>query len=283
MALLLWAVISHLEGRYTRALALGFLVSLSRPEAWAFFFPYAAFTCLTGRSRRAVAIGLAIALAAPVGAAGLVGLGRPLPRGPCRGRQPRRRGGASGPGGVARRARAGRAPGRAARARGLALAARRRDPTVAILGLAAAAWVALLALATEAGYPGAGRFLVLPLALVCVLAGVGAVWLVELGRRRGPARRRGSAAGRRRAAAHRGASGRSCRPGRPRGRRGAASRTSWGSPSSARQADSRCSATDRPWCPPTCGGTRVRWRGSSTSRSSAWPGSASAASRPSAA
>ena len=61
VALLLWAVISHLEGRYTRALTLGFLVSLSRPEAWAFFFPYAAFTCLTGRSRRSVAIGLAIA------------------------------------------------------------------------------------------------------------------------------------------------------------------------------------------------------------------------------
>ena len=36
-----------------------------------------------------------------------------------------------------------------------------------------------MAAATERGYPGSGRFLVLPAAVACVLAGVGAVWLVR--------------------------------------------------------------------------------------------------------
>lgn len=182
VALLLWAVISHLEGRYTRALTLGFLVSLSRPEAWAFFFPYAAFTCLTGRSRRSVAIGLAIASPLLWVLPDWWGSGDPFHAAHVAGVNLAAAGAYPGLGVLRGALGLVALPVELLALAAVALAARRRDATVAILGLAAAAWVALLALATEAGYPGAGRFLVLPLALVCVLAGVGAMWLVELGR-----------------------------------------------------------------------------------------------------
>jgi hypothetical protein len=48
-----------------------------------------------------------------------------------------------------------------------------------VLGVAATSWIAVEAAATALGYPGTSRFLVLPAALVCVLAGAGAVWLVQ--------------------------------------------------------------------------------------------------------
>ena len=43
VAFFLWAILSHLDGRRGHALALAFLASLSRPEAWAFLLPYAAY------------------------------------------------------------------------------------------------------------------------------------------------------------------------------------------------------------------------------------------------
>jgi hypothetical protein len=68
----------------------------------------------------------------------------------------------------------------------LVLAFRRRRRPVLLLGLAAAAWILMLALATEARYPGAARFLVLPIAIVCVVGGVGAAWLSQLAGRASP-------------------------------------------------------------------------------------------------
>jgi hypothetical protein len=69
---------------------------------------------------------------------------------------------------------------------GLVLAYRRRDRKVLLLGLGAVAWILMLGLATEARYPGAGRFLVLPIAIVCVVGGVGAAWLSQLAGRVSP-------------------------------------------------------------------------------------------------
>jgi hypothetical protein len=57
------------------------------------------------------------------------------------------------------------------------VAARRRDRTIAVLGAGVVVWILVLALATERGYPGSGRFLILPAGVACVLAGAGAVWL----------------------------------------------------------------------------------------------------------
>jgi hypothetical protein len=186
VALLLWAVISHLDGRYTRALLLGFLVSLSRPEAWAFFFPYAAFTCLTGRTKARVAIGLAIGSPLLWVLPDWWGSGDPFHAAHVAGVNLSAAGAHPGLGVLSGGLRLVALPIELLALAAVALGARRRDPTVAVLGLGAAAWIAMLALATEAGYPGAGRFLVLPLALVCLLGGVGAVWLVELGRGAAP-------------------------------------------------------------------------------------------------
>jgi peptidoglycan/LPS O-acetylase OafA/YrhL len=70
---------------------------------------------------------------------------------------------------------------------GFALARRAHDRRVVELSVLAAGWVALLVGLMFAGYPGLGRFFVLPAALICVLGAVGAVRAVRLvaaGRRR---------------------------------------------------------------------------------------------------
>jgi hypothetical protein len=186
VALLLWAVLSHLDGRRDRALVLAFLVSLSRPEAWLVMFPYAAWCWWTRSAHRSLAASVAIlsplcwllpdwwgsgslfhadqvaggnleadgahpGLHVLVGALGLV----PMP--------------------VLLLSLAA-----------IAIAARRRRADVLLLGAGAFGWVALLSLATELGYPGAPRFLVPPMAMTCVLAGVGAAWLAALEPRRLP-------------------------------------------------------------------------------------------------
>jgi hypothetical protein len=59
------------------------------------------------------------------------------------------------------------------------LAVRRRDWTTVAIGAGAATWIAAVAVATECGYPGSGRFLVPPAAVACVLAGAGAAWALR--------------------------------------------------------------------------------------------------------
>jgi len=65
----------------------------------------------------------------------------------------------------------------------LALAAllfawRRRNREVLVLALLVVGWVAVVAVMAELGFTGARRYLIGPAALSCVLAGVGAGWLV---------------------------------------------------------------------------------------------------------
>jgi hypothetical protein len=186
VAFLFWAVLSHLDGRRDRALVLAFLVSLARPEAWAFCLPYAAFVGRSDPSKRLLAAALAVASpllwllpdwwgsgrlfhAADVARVNFLGAG-------------------AHPGVHVLTVGLGLAalPVELLALTAMVLAVRRHDRTVLALGLGAAGWIALLALATEARYPGSGRFLVMPLAVVCVLGGTGAAWLSELTKRRAP-------------------------------------------------------------------------------------------------
>ena len=66
---------------------------------------------------------------------------------------------------------------------GLAFGWRTRDRTVAALALVAAAWAGFTVAATALGYPAVPRYLVGPVAICCVLAGIGVVAVVRLASR----------------------------------------------------------------------------------------------------
>ena len=63
---------------------------------------------------------------------------------------------------------------------GLAWGWRARDRTVAALALVAAAWVLPTVAGTAMGYPAVPRYLVVPAAIACVLAGIGLVAVTRL-------------------------------------------------------------------------------------------------------
>ena len=63
---------------------------------------------------------------------------------------------------------------------GLAFGWRTRDRTVAALASVAASWAGFTIVATALGYPAVPRYLVVPVALCCVVAGIGAVAVVRL-------------------------------------------------------------------------------------------------------
>src|SRR5690242_11130079 len=186
VALLFWAILSHLDGHRGRALALAFLVSLSRPEAWGFMLPYAAFVCWKEPRLRPLAAAVSIASPLLWILPDWWGSGDPFHASHVAGVNLTADG--ANPGLHVMRAGLGLVslPLDLLAIAALVLAVRRRDRRVLVLGLAAVAWILMLGIATEARYPGAGRFLVLPIAIVCVVAGVGAAWLSQLAGRASP-------------------------------------------------------------------------------------------------
>ncbi len=172
VAAVVWAVAAHLAGRPRAALALGVAAALLRPEAWPFLGLYALWLW---RTRRASPGFLAVALApVPVLWFGPDVLG------------------AGGALGASDAARGTASPQSAVYADFPALevladfvelvtlpvllaalvGAVLGDRTVRALGAGALAWVALVALMTQAGYAGNPRYNVVPAALACVLAGI---------------------------------------------------------------------------------------------------------------
>jgi hypothetical protein len=173
-AAVLWAAIAHLAGRHRAALALATAASLLRPEAWPFLAAYGFW--LSKQDRRAV---IAAAVVVP-----LLWFGPDVI-------------GAGGALGASHTARGVPSPGSAKLADFPALAVLADTATIltwpaliaSLLGaallrgvgrrvaLAAAVWVAIVALMTLAGYAGNPRYLVAAAALAAVLAGAGAVKL----------------------------------------------------------------------------------------------------------
>jgi hypothetical protein len=180
VALLLAAVECDTAGRRQLALALGVLVSLARPEAWPVVALYGVWIVATGERQRWLHVAAWLAISPLLWVLpDWWGSGDPLHAAA-----------------VARLnlARAGADPGLRLLHTGwgllpapvwlaafasVGLAALRREWRLLVLGLAATIWIAVEAAATALGYPGTSRFLVLPAALVCVLAGVGVIWLVQ--------------------------------------------------------------------------------------------------------
>jgi hypothetical protein len=187
IAFVLWAIERHLDGRRDHAFALAVLAALLRPEAWPFLGLYALWLWLAEPARRALIVaGLALVPALwflPE----LWGSGELL-RAATRANDPT----ALSPAfaehpalAVLARAAATLPPPALA---GLALAAvfavldlgrRPRDGRAAALLAGGLAWLALVMVMTEAGYSGNFRYLLVPVGLGCVLAGVG--WARLLG------------------------------------------------------------------------------------------------------
>lgn len=174
LALLLAAVEAHLDGRSGRAIALGGLVALTRPEVWCLVILYALLRERRGEHHRRVLAAVAVGVPALWLIPDWIGSGDPL-----HGSR------------VAHALAAGKVHG-LTHALGQAgaivplpllagalaatlLAIRARDRPVLQIAGAAAVWCALLVTMMVGGYPASGRYFFLPAGLVGVVGAVGIV------------------------------------------------------------------------------------------------------------
>jgi hypothetical protein len=182
VAFALLAFERHLDGRRLQALVLIALAALIRPEAWFFLVGYGAWMWLVEPEQRtAVALATLAAFAIWLGL-DWVGSGEPL--GSSRVAQEAAPGTAAATAHPAltvlqRAVQAVIVPVLACAVTALVLAWRRRDRAVIALGAVAVAWTAIVAVMAQAGYTGSRRYLLVPAALECVMAGVGVAWLAR--------------------------------------------------------------------------------------------------------
>ncbi|HEV3408299.1 MAG TPA: hypothetical protein VG079_06390, partial [Gaiellaceae bacterium] len=176
VALVLWAIERHLDGRRDHAFALGCGAALIRPEIAPFLLAYGAFVWLRDPERRGlVAAGLA---ALPILWLGpdWWGSGDPLTgkeiatqgteRSLSRSDRPAL--------GLLDRFREQVVlPLEVAAVLAVAFAARRRERFALVAAGVVIGWVTLVAAMTEAGFSGNARYLLPAAALVCVLGGIG--------------------------------------------------------------------------------------------------------------
>src|SRR5918992_3294947 len=219
VASVLLGIERHLDGHRGHALALGFAAALLRPEMWPFFGLYGIFVWRAEPERRRLVAGLFALVPALWFLPELWGSGDVLRssdraqqdlsvNSPARAEQPALEA-------LSRAEQLLIPPLKIAAAAGLAFAAwavwrtrarsahrapgrgADRDRIALFLGAAGLAWLALVAVMTQAGYAGNPRYLVLPGSICCILAGVGVARSAGLASRlasRGPLRRRGAVA-----------------------------------------------------------------------------------------
>jgi hypothetical protein len=180
IALSLWAIERHLDGRYRQALVLGCLAALLRAEVWPFVAAYAVWLCLRDRDSRRLAAPLALLVPALWLVPELIGSGDAL-RAAGRARVPTV---GSGVPALAQHPALALLDSATSAVMlpvlvgfGLALLKPRPRPGVdratLALGAGVLAWVGLVALMTQKGYSGNPRYLIAPAGVACVVAGVG--------------------------------------------------------------------------------------------------------------
>jgi hypothetical protein len=194
IALMLWAIERHLDGERRAVLVLGFLACLLRPEVFPFLALYAVWAWRDSPAERRVIGGLALALPVLWLVPEWLGSGNPFDGGRqavsepswslSRGEHPwlavleRMHDVVGWPAEIgAAIAVAFAASSRLGRLRADRRPVRRER---AVLALAAAAllWLALVVAMTEVAFSGNPRYFVPAAVICCVLAGVGAAWLV---------------------------------------------------------------------------------------------------------
>jgi hypothetical protein len=185
VAFLLWAIESHLEGHRRRALVLGTLAALLRPESWLFVGAYGLWLAWRAPTTRRLVAACGAAILALWFLPELWGSGHvlraaerannPDPQSPAYAAHPAQE--------VLKEfglsltwplfALAGIAVG-------FAVWRWRRELPVLVVAGIGAAWLAVVAAMTEAGYSGNPRYLIPVTAITCVLAGVGVARLLGL-------------------------------------------------------------------------------------------------------
>lgn len=176
-ALTLWAIDRHLAGSPRLAYFLAFLAALNRPEFSAFLVLYAVYLWLRVPNSRVLVVSLLVLVPVAWLLPPWVVSGDAFQAGHAA------LGGKGSPGSGVAELRDGftlmTVPVVVLAAVGLALAYRRRERTLVVLGAGGVAWALMAALMTQVAY-GLPRYL-LPAATVAdVLAGVAVVWIAEL-------------------------------------------------------------------------------------------------------
>jgi hypothetical protein len=182
VALMLWGVERHLDGRRSHALVAVFLVCLLRPEVFPFLALYATWLWRAEPALRRLTASLAVALPALWLAPDWIGSGDPLGAG--------RKASSEPPWSLSVRDQPWLAAlQRTHRIAGLPLelgalvaatfAVHRRDSRALALFAVAVTWVALVVAMTEAGFSGSTRYFVPAAVIASILSGLGAAWTVE--------------------------------------------------------------------------------------------------------
>jgi hypothetical protein len=183
VALMLWAVERHLDGRPTHAVVLGTLACLLRPELFAFLAPYGAWTWWAQPRLRPLLIGALVLL--PVAWIGpeWIGSGAPLDGGAQARSEPAWSLSLAERPWLRALERVHNHAGLVVELLGavaVAVAVARRRVAVLVLAGAALAEVGLFVAMTQAGFSGNPRYVLPALTLWSVLAGVGAGHLAQL-------------------------------------------------------------------------------------------------------
>jgi hypothetical protein len=183
VALVLGAIELHLRAHRGGAFLLGALAGLARPEVWFLVAAYAAYVLLSERCWWPLALGVPGMLALWI-VPDWLGSGDVLHTFHLAriSAEPRTLQGTSDPALELLRGAAGTVPPPVwiGALCGLAWGWRARDRTVAALAVVAAAWALPTVAGTALGYPAVPRYLVVPAAISCVLAGIGFVSVARL-------------------------------------------------------------------------------------------------------
>jgi hypothetical protein len=184
VALVLWAVERHLDGHRTHAFLLGFAAALLRPEVWPFWGLYGLWLLVRDRNARtaALVIGSGVAALLLWFVPEYLGSGDWL-RAASRARDPNPDSAAFADSPFlevfVRSAAILAVPIYVGGVIAVVVAWRRRDRVPLALAAVATILMVAVALMTEAGFAGNLRYVALPAAFVCVLAGAGWVAVVR--------------------------------------------------------------------------------------------------------